>query len=987
MKIFSAQLKGTTTVATGANVSLTGSFSGSIAGIDINTNNTFTASTIARLNAIETISASNIDRISSLETTSASINILNTTQNSRLDSLETTSASVNTLNTIQNSRLDSLEIKTGSLASTGSNFFIGSQTITGSLYISADLVVQGTSSIQNITGSSINIGTNIVNLNTATPAVRYAGLTVQDSGSSAGVTGSFLWDSLCNRWLYSNPSTVGYSGGIIMSGPRAATFGTETTLTCNYIAKSGGGDHLYDSSIYESGSCVGIGINTPETTLHIAANSPYLYFDDLNSTGTKKRTRFVNGDVGNCQSLTIGFGCTNNTSNIDVLTLNELGNIGLGTTTPNSGKVEIQTNNNSPALWVQTGGTTTSYCVASFRTGTNAAAFEIYGNATSYFGGNVGIGQSPSYPLHVVGAANNACFNIVSTVTSAGYAYNYVANQGGLQSLWGSESTGAFIGTNSNSYFYFLTNGTERARITADGKLNLKGLLQSCDKIGTCDDKGFYFRGTDDVTHKIYYKSVSGYNNVIWEYNSTLYYQYYAAGTPVTRLSLTTDGNLWTQGTFESGNNAGIRTSPCTTYYLKTGDAGITGYNTYFGTGQIRIGGGSDHTTNVLLSVAPGCIHFDAPGIGGGRMAINSTGVGIGTTSLCGRFHVNAGGMAAGAPQYGWPYYNAELDSSTKPIVLEGGGNGGVSTAGTGPTVGLILGTYFDSRALITPYGAGSSSPADQGTGRGKDLLIKGGTADNTNTYKGGRLFLNGGVGYNGGAYGSCVGDIILQCMGSDGKVGIGGATGSSGRLLVYDTGCPITSGNITFGTQAKGIEVYNYCSGNTDNVIGYWISTGPHKAGIASGRTNAASTWEVDLRFYVHPTDIANLDNTYERMRLYGGGNLTINGSLTQNGSLSDINLKENIVKISNPLQKISCINGYTFEWKKGSPARRDFSNIINDAGLIAQEVENVMPDIVRENECTKALNYNGVIGLLVEGIKVQQCTIDILKSCLGII
>ena len=182
-------------------------FTASIAGT-----NTFTSSATARLNSIETISASNV------------------------------------------SRLNALEAKTGSLATTGSNTFNGNQTISGTLYIQNDLVVQGSSSLQNITASAVSIGTNIVSLNTATPSIRYAGLTVQDSGSSAGVTGSILWDSLCNRWMYSNPSTVGYSGGIIMSGPRAATLGTETTLTCNYIAKSGGGDHLYDSCIVDDGT-------------------------------------------------------------------------------------------------------------------------------------------------------------------------------------------------------------------------------------------------------------------------------------------------------------------------------------------------------------------------------------------------------------------------------------------------------------------------------------------------------------------------------------------------------------------------------------------------------------------------------------------------------------------------------------------------------------------------------------------------------------
>ena len=187
-----------------------------------------------------------------------------------LSPLNSYTQSNDSTNTAQNTRLTNLENKTGSLATTGSNIFYGNQTISGTVYIQSDLVVQGSSCIQNITGSSLNIGTNIVSLNTATPSVRYAGITVQDSGSSSGVTGSILWDSLCNRWMYSNPSTVGYSGGIIMSGPRAATLGTETTLTCNYIAKSGGGDHLYDSCIWEMSGSVGINTNAPtNSALHI----------------------------------------------------------------------------------------------------------------------------------------------------------------------------------------------------------------------------------------------------------------------------------------------------------------------------------------------------------------------------------------------------------------------------------------------------------------------------------------------------------------------------------------------------------------------------------------------------------------------------------------------------------------------------------------------------------------------------------------------
>jgi hypothetical protein len=52
---------------------------------------------------------------------------------------------------------------------------------------------------------------------------------------------------------------------MFLSGPRSSTLGSESPLTCNYVAKSGGGDHLYDSTIYESGSYVGVNTNSPYT--------------------------------------------------------------------------------------------------------------------------------------------------------------------------------------------------------------------------------------------------------------------------------------------------------------------------------------------------------------------------------------------------------------------------------------------------------------------------------------------------------------------------------------------------------------------------------------------------------------------------------------------------------------------------------------------------------------------------------------------------
>jgi hypothetical protein len=246
--------------------SITGSFTGSVFGIG-NTA-TFSSSVNSRVSAIETVTASNLNRLTSLEN------------------------------------------KTGSLASTGSNTFYGTQIISGTTWIAGDFIVQGSSSIQYISASSVSIGTNIVQLNTDTPAVRYAGITVQDSGSSAGVTGSMLWDSLCNRWIYSNPSTIGYSGGMLMSGPRAANLGEETTLTCNFVAKSGGGDHLYDSCIYQSGSISCINTNLTYLNGKVAINNT-----DIVGSLTVAGGNHDNAFIGNsaCAGIVIdGAGYNNN---------------------------------------------------------------------------------------------------------------------------------------------------------------------------------------------------------------------------------------------------------------------------------------------------------------------------------------------------------------------------------------------------------------------------------------------------------------------------------------------------------------------------------------------------------------------------------------------------------------------------------------------------------------------------------------------------
>ena len=94
-----------------------------------------------------------------------------------------------------------------------------------------------------------------------------------------------------------------------------------------------------------------------------------------------------------------------------------------------------------------------------------------------------------------------------------------------------------------------------------------------------------------------------------------------------------------------------------------------------------------------------------------------------------------------------------------------------------------------------------------------------------------------------------------------------------------------------------------------------------------------------------------------------------------------SDRSLKDNIVKIQSPLEKLKHINGYTFDWNEKSPKHKTGKS---DIGVIAQEIEKVIPEAVREDKESKTLQveYVKIVPLLIECIKAQQKQIDKLRG-----
>lgn len=94
--------------------------------------------------------------------------------------------------------------------------------------------------------------------------------------------------------------------------------------------------------------------------------------------------------------------------------------------------------------------------------------------------------------------------------------------------------------------------------------------------------------------------------------------------------------------------------------------------------------------------------------------------------------------------------------------------------------------------------------------------------------------------------------------------------------------------------------------------------------------------------------------------------------------GVRSDIKSKEDLKLIDSPFEKLSGINGYTYKMKKDLKGRR--------AGVIAQEVEKVLPEVVSEdtndNETLKSVDYNGLVALLIEAVKELKTEVVSLRE-----
>ena len=141
--------------------------------------------------------------------------------------------------------------------------------------------------------------------------------------------------------------------------------------------------------------------------------------------------------------------------------------------------------------------------------------------------------------------------------------------------------------------------------------------------------------------------------------------------------------------------------------------------------------------------------------------------------------------------------------------------------------------------------------------------------------------------------------------------------------------------------------------------------------AAIVTKQTTADED-QVGLAFFTHSsTDAAA--NIVESLVLTHDGNLTATGNVT---AFSDVTLKENIETIPNALDKVLNLRGVGFN-------RVDKEDNPREIGVIAQEVEEIIPEVVHTNqEGIKSVAYGNLVGLLIESIKELKAEVNDLKA-----
>jgi hypothetical protein len=202
----------------------------------------------------------------------------------------------------------------------------------------------------------------------------------------------------------------------------------------------------------------------------------------------------------------------------------------------------------------------------------------------------------------------------------------------------------------------------------------------------------------------------------------------------------------------------------------------------------------------------------------------------------------------------------------------------------------------------------------------------------------------------------------------------VGGVLTVGGNLIVLGTTTTVSSTTLEVAdlniTVAKG-------AANSAAADGAGITVDGASATLTYRHTG--TLWEANKPFSI--TDATASTSTSTGALIVAGGvgvtgNIVASGQVTAAdiNSSSDKRLKKNIKTVTSALDTVNALRGVTFEWKEGNGKA---------IGLIAQEVQEVLPEIVStDDNGYLGIRYTNVVGVLVEAIKELKADFEAYKK-----
>jgi len=193
----------------------------------------------------------------------------------------------------------------------------------------------------------------------------------------------------------------------------------------------------------------------------------------------------------------------------------------------------------------------------------------------------------------------------------------------------------------------------------------------------------------------------------------------------------------------------------------------------------------------------------------------------------------------------------------------------------------------------------------------------------------------------------------------------IAGSTSSQSGLFFYDGSIP---GGMRYNFSTDDLSIFTAGTArlmiNSSGNVGIGTTNPQHKVHVSGNVYTSGNTYTAGK---------VGVGTTSPGWEVHVVGDIAYTGDVYD---ISDSRLKENITPLRNAIEKVSSLCGIYFNNKGESPSKRE-------VGVIAQDVEAVLPEVVSENnEGYKVVAYSKLTALLIEAVKEQQKQIESLEQ-----